>query len=257
MKDFPGRGRLIGLLAKSFAAPRVATADGFLMELDCAEWLQLEILAKGSAEPLTLALLTQLLREGDTYIDVGAHVGHHSLVAARACGNTGRVIAIDPQPYNADRIARNAECNGLSNIATVCAAVGNRDQFVKLHLQNETDRARLSFSLPNPNDLNCVIEVPMRRLDTLLTAYDTARVKLLKVDVEGFELEVLEGLGGCIGDCENVIFELLEATEAYKARALIEYMLTNGFQLSDITGNPWELGQPLPEANVWASKTAL
>ena len=102
-------------------------------------------------------LMSQLLVDGDTCIDVGAHVGHHALIAARACGMNGKVLAVDPQPYNADRIARNAECNALRNIEVLCAAAGNEDSCIKINLQSSTDRARLSLAAPGPNDLGVMI----------------------------------------------------------------------------------------------------
>jgi 23S rRNA U2552 (ribose-2'-O)-methylase RlmE/FtsJ len=70
------------------------------MDLDGAEWGQLTILVAGSTEPATLKLFEKLLNPGDIVFDIGAHVGHHALVASRAIGPKGRVYAFDPQPYN-------------------------------------------------------------------------------------------------------------------------------------------------------------
>jgi len=222
------------------------------MDLDPGEWIQLEIIAKGSTEPATLRLIRELVCDGDLVIDVGAHVGHHALVAARAVGKSGRVLAIDPQPYNVDRIARNAACNGFTNIEAMCAAAGAEDGFIQLRLQKSNDRARLSLAVPSPNDLDSLIEVPIRRLDTIVEARNMSRVKLIKIDVEGYEWEVLLGLGKRLVDCDNIIFELLNSASTEKSEHLVRLLLDSGFFLKNIEGRQWKMGEVLPESNVWA-----
>ena len=251
---FRGRDRLIGAIASSFVAKPTRLADGLAMQLDASEWIQLEILVHGAAEPATLALIAGLVREGDSVIDVGAHVGHHALVAARAVGATGRVYAIDPQPYNADRIARNAALNGLANLVAVCAAAGKESGFIKLPIQNDRDRARLSLLERGPNDLGVMVEVPLLRLDEFLTANDVTAPKLVKIDVEGYELEVLLGLGSRLGACENVILEVLENADPRRTGEIAKLLADAGFALKSVEGKFWQPGISLPENNLWASR---
>jgi FkbM family methyltransferase len=127
------------------------------MYLEPLEYVQLEILLRGAAEPLTLGLVRSIVEHGSCVIDVGAHVGHHTLEAAIAAGRDGRVFGFDPQPYNADRIGRHAVLNNLENIVTVCAAVGDKDGFVMLPMQSERDRARLSLHEAGPNNQDALI----------------------------------------------------------------------------------------------------
>jgi len=250
---FRGRDRIISAIAE---AKPVRLADGLIMELDASEWVQFEILTKGATEPDTLGLITKLVNEGDVVIDVGAHVGHHAMVAARECGGSGRVLAIDPQPYNADRTARNAINNGFAQVQVLCAAVGDCDGFVSAQLQNRSDRARLSLALPGPNDLGTPIEVPIRRLDTIFAAHTVERAKLIKIDVEGFELEVLHGLGRRLVDCENLIVEILDDTLAHKKDTFFSLLREAGFTFRDVSGAVWQPGAPLIDGNLWASKRA-
>jgi FkbM family methyltransferase len=192
--------------------------------------------------------------DGDTVVDVGAHVGHHALVAARRAGRDGRVITIDPQPYNADRISRHAALNGLANMTTICAAAGTDDRFIKLPVQSKRDRSRLSLHEPEPNDLAFSVEVPLRRLDASVAQHGIHKIALLKIDVEGYELEVLQGLGVWISDCRNIILEMLDATDASRNRAVVDPFIAAGFVLKDVTDNTWQWGAPLPENNLWAAR---
>jgi FkbM family methyltransferase len=248
---FRGRDRLIGWIVETFASHPVSLLDGLLMELDPSEWNQVELIAKGELEPVTLKRIRALMGEGDVMIDVGAHIGLHALTAARAAP-TGRVLAIDPQPYNIDRLARNASWNGLANVEGICAAAGVEDGFVRFLLQKPSDRSRLSLALANPNDLLVQIEVPMRRLDSILGAHRVSRVRLLKIDVEGFELEVLQGLGNRLGDCANVILEMLDDIPTERGTRVVQLLTSAGFALHNVEGRPWRAGEPLVENNLWA-----
>jgi FkbM family methyltransferase len=251
---FRGRDRLIDMIAATFVAQPTRLPDGLTMQLDASEWAQLEILVKGATEPLTLKLIGNLVMDGDLVFDVGAHVGHHALVAARGVGETGRVFAIDPQPYNVDRIALNADLNNLKNIVAICAAAGKSDQFVRMPLQNQRDRSRLSFALDGPNNRCVEIEVALRRLDTFMALNNIAGARLVKIDVEGYELEVLLGLGSQLKECQNIILEILDEAATEKVTETIQLLVNTGFSLKDIMGRPWKIGQFLPEHNLWASR---
>jgi FkbM family methyltransferase len=251
----PGRGRLVGKIISSFSQAPTTMRDGVRLEIDPTEWVQLDLLVGKEREASTLKLIRNLVTAGDEIIDVGAHIGYHSIVAALAAGSTGKVHAFDPQPYNADRVSRNALHNAINNIVVVCAAVGNLDSLVKIPLQDHKDRARLSLASRGPNDLPVSIEVPLLRLDTYISRANIGSVKLLKIDVEGFELEVLRGLGSRIGNCSNIILELLAEQDAHKEEQILNMLWSAGFEIRDVIGRSWSQGQQLLERNIWAART--
>jgi FkbM family methyltransferase len=252
---FRGRDRLISMIAESFVAKPTSLPEGIVMLLDASEWLQLEIVARGAPEPATLDLIRRLVRAGDTVIDVGAHVGYHALVAAQAATSTGRVYAIDAQPYNVDRIARNAAINGFSHLTAVSAAIGRDAGFVRLPLQMERDRARLSLHERGPGDLGVDIEVPLRRLDEFLSSNGIASAKLVKIDVEGYELEVLLGLDDKLRSCQNLVVEVLQESDRARVDRIVRLLHDAGFTLRTINGSKWSPGMALCESNLWASST--
>ena len=204
-------------------------------------------------EPATLKLFERLLSPGDIVFDIGAHVGHHTLAASRMIGETGKVYAFDPQPYNVDRICRNAELNRLRNIVAVCAAAGERDGFLRLPFQSPRDRSRLSLAQDGPNDLPIFFEAPIRRLDTFMSENDVGVSKLMKIDVEGYEFKVIRGVGDRLTAFANIVFEVLEDSNIEDTICLIEWLTEAGFSLHDVEGNLWKPGKPLLERNVWAT----
>jgi FkbM family methyltransferase len=179
------------------------------MLLDPLEWAQISLLQDRIIEPKTVELFKQLLKCGDVYLDVGAHIGFHSLVARVLVDQAGRVIAVEPQPYNCDRILNNWRVNGFDNLKLYLAVAGAGPDMVELHNQSPTDKSRLTLCLEPVNDLPQVFVVPMLTLESLIERNRVGKVKLLKIDAEGYEAEVLRGLGDSVSLVENIVLELL------------------------------------------------
>lgn len=255
LPGFKGKSRIEAMF-RALLKPHISTVHHDIrMELDPEEWLQIDLRAVGHLEPRTTALFGRILRPGDSYVDVGAHVGYHSLVAARLIGEGGRIVSIDPQPYNCAKILTNAELNGMTNIVVVAAAVDEADGFTSLKNQTRQDRARLTLASPGVNDCALTFVVPKITLRWLLETYDLRPVNLLKIDVEGFELEVLKSAGDTIRVIENIVFEILPGEDAEKTRTIERTLRDFGFQMFDVDGAAWRPGQACVENNVWARRS--
>ncbi len=225
------------------------------MELDPEEWGQIDLRAAGILEPQTTALFDRLLHPGDTVVDIGAHVGYHALRARRRIGETGRVVAIDPQPYNCHKLLTNAELNGFANIIVIAAAVGAAAAFVPLKQQPRTDKSRLSLRGAGVNDGAGTFITPVVTLDWLFADQGIDRAALLKVDVEGYELEVLMGAAAILDRIDNIVLEILPGEEPARVRAIESRLRVAGFRLCDVAGGEWRLGVPTVENNVWGSRS--
>jgi FkbM family methyltransferase len=99
----------------------------------------------------------------------------------------------------------------FENLFLYVAAAGSQDAFVGLNEQSSFDRARLSLHLPPVNDRPQRFQVPLVRLDTIITSRKLGHVRLAKIDVEGYENEVLQGLEGSAECIDNIILEVLDA----------------------------------------------
>ncbi len=145
--------------------------------------------------------LKQNLGAGDYVIDVGANVGTIALAAATLVGRQGTVIAIEPHPRTSGYLQANVRLNDLPNITVLNMAVGK-------------ESGAIMFSDIRNDDQNCVVNmsplvVPMATLDSLLLG-EERRVKLLKIDVEGYELPVLQGGERTLRRTDCVYFESWE-----------------------------------------------
>jgi FkbM family methyltransferase len=254
LPGFKGKTR-IETFFRDLLRPHVSkVAHGLVMELDPDEWPQIDLRAKGCLEPRTSALFERILRRGDTFVDVGAHVGYHSLLARHLVGENGRIFSIDPQPYNCAKLLANAELNGFANVTVMAAAAGDSDDFIALKSQSKRDRSRLTLAGPGVNDGALTFIVPKITLAWLFKTHDLHRVTLLKVDVEGFELEVLQGARDAIELVDNVVLEILPGERIDKSRAIEQTLRAHGFRVFDVEGIAWQPGQACVENNIWARR---
>jgi FkbM family methyltransferase len=255
--QFKGKSRIIQCYREAFFRTHQFTGTyGFVMDLDPIEWTQSDLLRDGSIESLTSALYGRLLHEGDVYVDIGAHIGYHTLLARRCIGPEGHVIAVEPQPYNCQKLLANWRANGFENLALFIAAIGEEDSTVRLHQQVATDSSRLSMCLEPVNDEARVFYVPLRRLDAILAEQGVEHVRLLKIDVEGYELEVINSLGASFPAIDNIILEVLDTSSgiSVKSVALIEKLKSLEYELHTVEGHAWDHHSPLAENNLWASR---
>jgi FkbM family methyltransferase len=255
---FRGRGRIQEVLRRFFFPFLVADVNyGLRMEIDPWEWGQIAILKDGCTEPETLCVFEKILRPGDTYYDVGAHVGFHVLVARHFVGPTGRLVAIEPQPYNCDRILRNSALNEFRNITVIVGAAGDTCGEIVLHEQGIRDKSRLSIALESVNDLPQKFLVPMIQVAQLMENCGDRLVRLIKIDVEGYEPNVVKGVGVHLPNVENIILEILpDSMDRAETSSMIISLREHGYELLTVRGETWKHGTQLPENNLWATRLA-
>lgn len=134
-----------------------------------------------------MTLLKRLLANGGVFVDVGANVGAYTLVASEQA--RARVLAFEPHPATFAMLEENLRRNGRKNVFASCAAVGN-----KVGVLSISDTPGSSTTHVIAGDSDSAIEVPVVRLDVELERRDL-HADAIKIDVEGFEYQVLHGMG--------------------------------------------------------------
>ena len=137
-----------------------------------------------------LAHCIRLAEAGTTAVDVGASVGNYALAIRNAVGPRGRLVALEPNPD----VYRELVCSTWgAGIETRNAAASNSTGTIDLLIPVDANgQAMEPVASLEDRGQRCVrVQVPRLRLDDLLR--DAARVSLIKIDVEGHELPVLEG----------------------------------------------------------------
>jgi FkbM family methyltransferase len=141
----------------------------------------------------TTRLFKELLKPGMVVIDIGAHVGFFTLLAARQVGPTGKVYAFEPEPANHLLLLRNIELNGYTNILAQRKAVSSNSGPTDLFL-SALDSGSHSIHPACARGVTGTARVEATTLDAFLDAEGWPQVDLVKIDVEGAEGAVLEGM---------------------------------------------------------------
>jgi FkbM family methyltransferase len=170
-----------------------------------------------------LALLGPLLRAGDVVVDVGANIGTHTIFFARTVGPTGAVVAFEPQRIVFQTLCANVALNSLTNVHAVHGAAGRAPGAMTVPaLDYSVSRNFGGVALAEDLTGERVVVTPIDQLGL-------DRCALLKVDVEGMELDVLMGAERLIRAHRPVIY--LENNDTQKSSALISSLLGFGYTL--------------------------
>ena len=167
-------------------------------------------LKEGERESATLRLFTEAVGQGSVVLDIGAHLGHFSIVAAR---RGAQVVAFEPNPRTLPYLRRNLEANGVADrVRVVERAVGTTAGTATLYTSPAGDQS----SLHEHADADGAVAVEVTAVDSETTGM---RVDVIKMDVEGAEVSVLEGMARTLADASPRLVLFVERNPAALRRA--------------------------------------
>ncbi|MEO5775556.1 MAG: FkbM family methyltransferase [Flavobacterium sp.] len=160
-------------------------------------------------EVIILKLIENYAAKGYNFIDIGANIGLHSISAAKSNPNI-EIFSFEPETNNFNCFIRNIDLNDIGNIRPFKMGLGNFKGTISMNINQDWNKGRHSLKVSfgeNTKKLN----IPLTRLDDF-KEYINCENLLLKIDVEGFEKEVIEGGEKIIGEIKQgaIIIELLE-----------------------------------------------
>lgn len=144
----------------------------------------------GVWEPEVTGALRALIKLGDTVFDIGGDAGYYTVIFAKLTGSSGKVVVFEPIPKAQERIMENVRLNGFTNVEMVDLALGSNPGSFVLERPFQDSRINLNKREPGPED----ILVKVVRFDALAAERSLPKADLIKIDVEGAELEILKGM---------------------------------------------------------------
>jgi FkbM family methyltransferase len=132
-------------------------------------------------------VLMRVVRPGAVVWDIGAHIGFFTILASQRAGSSGHVHAFEPMPRNRERLEKTIQLNHAANVSVHGVAVSGTDGFALLHAHATT----AMWTLVAERGERDGVSVVCKTIDTL--ASDLGDPAVIKVDVEGAELDVLRG----------------------------------------------------------------
>lgn len=162
----------------------------------------------GEVEQPVQEVIAEILSPGDIFFDVGANVGFFTIIAARIVEPSGRVYAFEPVRANVAVLRQNVQQNGLANVRIIAKAVSDISGDRQLVVAQHSGGSALSEAEEQPPDALGKIKVKSVSIDDLVATKTAKPPSFVKIDVEGAEIRVLNGMS--------------ETIARYRPRILIE-----------------------------------
>lgn len=229
---FKGRYHVVNLFKPLFRLPHdpilIELEDNIRIEIDPRKDKGVEsaLFYTGVYEVGTLEFLKKHLAEGNTYIDVGSNIGLMAITASKCVGEKGVVLAIEPNPETREILSRNIAHNELSNISILDKAIGSQAGTAIIYPNWNINRGGASLINRSTDQSGTPVEVCT--LDEVVSQMNLAP-DVIKIDVEGFELEVLKGAKSLLTQTNPPII-ILEISQERKTvggngEELIDFLL--------------------------------
>jgi|ERR1700722_4399335 len=200
---------IVLLLGKKSKPRRIirGTASGYRMWITPAQNLGYLL---GTDEPHLQRAIRKHVSPGDTVYDIGANVGYVALSLAKQVGPAGHVVAFEPVPRNLEALRRNIEINGITNIQLWEAAASDRNGEAVLRIAENLSTASLIWHRNNPSATE--LRIKTVSIDELVQRGEIGYPKFIKIDVEGGEGGVSQGMRRTLAAARPVVF--VECSEA-------------------------------------------
>jgi FkbM family methyltransferase len=170
----------------------------------------------------------------DIVIDIGANIGYYTLQIAQKVGPKGFVLAIEVNPLNYQYLQRNIYLNGYKNVITKQMAAWNQETYLDLIMSKTSEGHTVKENWANNtrrkhNFTQNKVRVKAAPIDNLVKQYQLEKVDWIKIDVEGAEFEVLQGLRNTIK-----AFKPKLLVESYDNQGLRKFLEHYGYTVNPI-----------------------
>jgi FkbM family methyltransferase len=183
----------------------------------------------------SLHALLSMAKEGDYVFDIGANIGSTSLYLAQKIGDKGKVFSFEPDPYNYEQLKKNVNLNSFSNIEIFNIGLGNNSGTYKLFIDTPTNRGGnriLDEKMGSGKEFHYIL---VEKFDDWINNLKINRVDLIKIDVEGYEYNVLLGAENTLRKFKPKLFIELDDNnlkqQGHSASMLVLFLENMGYKI--------------------------
>lgn len=225
-----GKFKILNSIYFRFVAPSESTivttslSYGILMNLDISEFLQAHLYLYGSYELPSVRFIRRVVKPGDVVVDVGAQIGYITLAMATLAPGKVTVYAFEPEPLNIQRLRSNIALNPGVDVRIVEKAVSDSNGAIRLYLSKDHNAGTHSTISGGTNVSGDYVEIPAVTLDTYVRDQNIAALRLIKIDVEGGEYEVIKGAHETLTSLRPIVLmELSDALQESRGFSTVEF----------------------------------
>lgn len=174
----------------NYFKPDYVIVEGLKLYIDKGDnTISQQLVQNGKWEEFETEIFKKNIKEGDVVIDIGAHIGYYTLIAAKKVGVNGWVYAFEPDPRNFMLLEKNVHVNNLKNVVLVNKAVTDKTGSAKLFLSKTNTGDHRIFS--NESDRQSV-NISTTTLEDFFNKR-SHRVDMIKIDIQGSEMYAFKG----------------------------------------------------------------
>jgi FkbM family methyltransferase len=216
----------------------VSLPGGAVLRAPFREVQGMSLILSGAWERQLTARVRGALEPGCVMVDVGANLGYYTLIASKAVGPEGLVLAFEPSPRNLRHLLREIERNRCANVAVFSEALSDGPGLARLSRSPEFNWGVCSLRDGGGDDGTLTAT---RRLDDVVGPMGLAgRVSFVKIDTEGTELRVLRGMEGLLRANRRVQVMCELSPDWGPVPELIDFMRGLGFRGEVLDGGDWK-----------------
>ncbi len=211
-------------------------------------------LSLGVYEPGSIKCWRDLLVRSDlNVLDVGANIGLYSLIAAGRCPQ-GRVLAFEPEPRNIEILTEMAHVNGFTHLTLIPAGAGARAGSARLYLDPD-NKGKHSLVVDGTGQRETII--PLVSVDEAVAEQELSRIDAVKIDVEGWEAQVLLGMATILErDRPALLFELAPVrirAAGDDPEAMLQRLMSYGYRLAVVNESDG-VGEPIGDLPLFLAR---
>lgn len=232
---------LKGLFTKAYKEKewRTFSFRGINMKVDISKSMGSSIYWRGAHDWRPIFVLEKFLKKGNTFIDIGANQGEYALWAARKTTASGKVLAFEPMDEIFSQLKVNISLNPSYKNTIEAIQLGLSDNPGEINLYGkEGSNEGVNTIFPSPEHTFLIQKIELDTLDNQLEKLQPSWVDLIKIDVEGAELQVLKGATKSISKFKpSLIIEInKEACQSagYEADEILEFLKGYGYAFKQI-----------------------
>ena len=228
----------------------VTLSNGLLFELHIDDWIQENIYFLGRYEEGEISFIKSKLKLGDTFLDIGANIGLHTLTAAETVGRDGRVISFEPFATNYNRLCQNIFMNDFKNIDAVNKAVSDSNKWIDLFYNKAEHNLGMVSSINSKGSL--LEKVEAVSIDSFVNEQQFSSIDFVKLDIEGAELSALKGMKNTLEKHHPILLvEILLEDNTENRDQIFDYLLGFGYKnyLLDEGGHIFPYNQTANDIN--------
>jgi FkbM family methyltransferase len=170
------------------------------------EGISTELQIYQSHEPLTTHLMIKELKQDMVCLDLGSNIGYYAVIESNIVGQSGKIFAIEPSPVNFPILKVNLENQKKNNFSTHNIAIGDKNEDMEFIISSKSNWSKIRMNNEKINPEDKIIKIPVKTLDSFVQENDIKKIDILRMDVEGFEYNIILGANKILEKFKPKIF---------------------------------------------------